>query len=93
MWFLTRARIEAWVAENMGPEARLRETVAEVASTLERLPRLLDEVEKGASMFSGGRLELHPKTIRALRAPDRRLYLRTMWILILLIGIGLLLIK
>jgi ubiquinone biosynthesis protein len=93
MWFLARARVEAWVAENLGPEARVRETVAEVASTLERLPRLLDEVEKGASMFAGGRLELHPKTIRALRAPDRRLYLRTMWILILLIGIGLLLIK
>ena len=93
MWFLARARIEAWVADNLGPDARLRESVAEVAGTLERLPRLLDEVEKGASMFAGGRLELHPKTIRALRAPDRRIYARTLWIVVLLIGIGLLLIK
>ena len=91
MWFLARARIEAWMADNLGADALLRESVAEVANTLERLPRLLDEVEKGASMFAGGRLELHPKTIRALRAPDRRIYVRTLWIVILLVGMAFLL--
>ena len=84
MWFLARPLIEGWMVENLGPEARIRDTVSGLADAVDRLPRMLDGIEESASMLAGGRLRLHPETIAALKrenGPGRGL--RTLWLIVL----------
>ena len=72
MWELARPLIESWMMQNLGPQARVKETVTNAVATLERLPRMLAETEKAyASMMSGG-LRLHPDTVAAMRGEGRR---------------------
>lgn len=71
MWFLARPLIEDWIADTMGPEARLREAADGLAQAVGHLPRLLEGAEKIAVMLAEGGLRLHPETVRALRAPPR----------------------
>ncbi|HZB89863.1 MAG TPA: 2-polyprenylphenol 6-hydroxylase [Stellaceae bacterium] len=64
MWTLARPLIEAWMRENRGPEARLRDVVADTAAVLERLPSLLKDLEKlGGAITEGGGLPLHPDSL------------------------------
>ncbi|MEO5338224.1 MAG: 2-polyprenylphenol 6-hydroxylase [Magnetospirillum sp. WYHS-4] len=66
MWFLARPLIEDWMTQAMGPEARVREAAKGVAQGLDRLPRLLGDVESTLSMLGQGGLRLHPETLQAL---------------------------
>jgi ubiquinone biosynthesis protein len=66
MWMLARPLIEAWMAERLGPEARLKETVDSLAGALERLPKILDRVEESSALIAEGRVKLHPETVSAL---------------------------
>ena len=71
MWSLARPLIEAWMRENRGPEARLRDAAADVAAMLERLPGLVRDVQKlGAAITEGGGLPLHPDTLAELARRD-----------------------
>ena len=64
MWVLARPLIDEWMAEAITPEARVREAVGEIASAVERLPRLVDGFERGVSMLANGELKLHPDALR-----------------------------
>jgi len=68
MWMLARPLIEAWMTEQLGPEARLRETVDTLAGAFERLPAILDRVEQSSALIADGRVKLHPDTVAALKA-------------------------
>ncbi len=46
IWTLARPLVEQWMRENLGPEAQLREAVAEGVSTLRRLPGALGRLER-----------------------------------------------
>ncbi len=86
MWFLARPLIETWIADTLGPEARIRETVGDVAAAFSRLPRVLDGAEQATAMLADGRLKLHPDTIRALRADDNgRSSLVALWIIVVVL--------
>ena len=63
MWFLAQPLIENWMEENMGPEAQIAEVVAEVAEGLRRLPKVVADIEKSASVIAGGGLKIDPKSI------------------------------
>ncbi len=90
MWLLARPLIEAWMAETLAPEAVMRERASEIASTISRLPNLLEGMGAGASAFRDGRLKLHPETVRALRQDhDGRYYLLILWGFVLLFILGL----
>ncbi len=67
MWMLARPLVEAWMAEQLGPEARIRETVDTLAGALDRLPKILDRVEESSGLIADGRVRLHPDTVAALR--------------------------
>ena len=85
MWVLTRPLIEEWI--NEAPEERIREAIDDVAATVRHLPRLMDGVEKSAAMLAGGRLKLHPETVRELKSGgDSRVGLPTLVIVIVLLG-------
>ena len=53
--------------ENLGPEARIRDTVGGIARAVERLPKVVNDMEEGAALLSEGRIRLHPETVEALR--------------------------
>jgi ubiquinone biosynthesis protein len=68
MWVIAKPLIEGWKAESLGPEKILRETTESLTASLRRLPQLIEGVEASASMMAGGRVKLHPDTLRDLRA-------------------------
>jgi len=68
MWVVTQPLIEAWMVENRGPQAQVREAAERMAATLRRLP----ELAEGLSAMTGPEgLRLHPDTVAALRPPAR----------------------
>jgi ubiquinone biosynthesis protein len=66
IWTLTRPLIEDWVADHLGPEARLRESVSDGAALVQRLPRLAANAEAALAMIAEGGVKLHPDTMAAL---------------------------
>lgn len=92
MWLLARPLIQSWMLEHLSPDARMRETMGEMAANVARLPELLALAEKSASVLADGRVRLHPDTVHALRSGnDGRMSLILIWIaLALLTGVVLL---
>ena len=88
MWDLAQPLIEAWMRDNFGPAARVKETVQTVRTTVTRLPHLLDRVEQAADSLSQG-VTLSPQTLALLTGNGRR---RSLWPRLLpwLIVVGLL---
>jgi len=72
MWQLARPLIETWMRRNLGPQARVRDMAVDALSSLERLPRLLSEIEKTAAILAEGGIKLHPDTVRDLTADAPR---------------------
>jgi ubiquinone biosynthesis protein len=52
IWALSQPLVEDWMRENRGPEARIREKLAEIAKALERLPALVVNAEKAAAWLA-----------------------------------------
>ena len=71
MWVMARPMIEGWVIERLGPEARLIEATGDIAGAVRRLPRLMENLDRGAAQLAEGRVRLHPETIRALKGESR----------------------
>jgi len=72
MWFLARPLIDDWMASATAPEARVREVAGEIASAVQRLPRLVDGFERGVSMLASGELKLHPDALRPINGRSGR---------------------
>ncbi len=84
MWFLARPLIESWMMENLGPQARLRDTLSNLSDVAERLPTMIDRIEQGTQLMADGQLKLHPDTIRALQGESaHRPVLPSLWIIVL----------
>jgi ubiquinone biosynthesis protein len=73
MWFLARPLIESWMMDNLSPQARIRDTISNLSDSIERLPHILDGIEKGAQLMSRGYVKLHPDTIRTLNKENQTL--------------------
>jgi len=66
IWTLAQPLIDAWMRENRGPEARLREGVEDVINGLRQLPDLADNLQRATAELAAGRLRLHPESIEQL---------------------------
>jgi len=66
IWTLAQPLIDAWMRENLGPEARLREGIEDVLRGLRQLPALADTLERTTEGLATGQIRLHPETIRQL---------------------------
>jgi ubiquinone biosynthesis protein len=66
MWTLARPLIEDWMRTNRGPEARAVDAIAEAASLLERLPRLVRNLEQASALFTTHGIRLDPDSIKQL---------------------------
>src|SRR5947209_1563635 len=60
MWTLARPLIEEWMRNNRGLEARLLDAAADISNVLERLPRLVSQLEQATSEWAASGLRLHP---------------------------------
>ena len=67
MWMLARPLIEDWARRNLGAEAKIRDAIGDAATVIARLPRVLDQIDRGSRMFKNGEIKLHPDTIKAFR--------------------------
>ena len=59
MWTLARPLVETWLRENRGPEGRLRRMVEDAVVAVERVPRLLDVMERAAARVAEGAVLIH----------------------------------
>lgn len=46
MWEVSRPVVEKWVADNLSPLAIIKETAKTTFKTLERLPKIIEDVEE-----------------------------------------------
>ena len=65
-WFLAHPLIEKWMADNMGTEVLVAETIGEVAEGLRKIPRMLSNMEQNTAAMARDGIKLHPNTIRNL---------------------------
>src|SRR3546814_8110052 len=70
IWTLAQPLIDAWMRENRGPQARLREGVEDALRGLRQLPTLAGNLERAAEKMAGGHLRLHPDTIAQLNRSE-----------------------
>jgi ubiquinone biosynthesis protein len=80
IWTLAEPLIAEWVRETRGPEARLRDAAQDLGQSLERLPRLLSDVEKASGQIAAGGLRLHPETMKTLARGGGRPSRTAFWI-------------
>jgi ubiquinone biosynthesis protein len=69
IWEASRPVIEAWMVENLGPEARLRDAaggLTSLAKLAQNIPQLLRDTELIAAQLADGGLRLHPDSVRAI---------------------------
>jgi len=74
IWALGRPLIEAWMRDNRGPEARLREGLEMLAELVERVPRLVLGLERLVSDWSREGVVHHVESL-AVQAAHRARHL------------------
>ncbi|MEM7021304.1 MAG: 2-polyprenylphenol 6-hydroxylase [Pseudomonadota bacterium] len=67
MWQLAQPLIEAWIAENLGPQAQLKTALEDGIDAARRLPQLVDRVEQTLEAAADGGIKLHPASLAALQ--------------------------
>ena len=89
MWELAWPLIEEWMAEQLGPRARVRENVETLADAIARLPKALGDLERAVDVLAQNRIQLDPETVGALRAglAGRRRG-RGLWIAVLALAVA-----
>jgi ubiquinone biosynthesis protein len=71
IWVLAQPLIVDWVRENRGPEARLKDAAQDLGESLQRLPRLLSEVERASGQIARDGLRLDPDSAKSLGSAGR----------------------
>jgi len=72
IWTLARPLIEAWMRENRGPEARLQQGLETLAEVIDRVPRLIRDLERLVGDWSREGVIMHAETLAAQAAKRAR---------------------
>ena len=72
IWALGRPLIEAWMRENRGPEARLQQGLETLADVIDRVPRLIRDLERLVGDWSREGVIMHAETLAAQAAKRAR---------------------
>jgi len=73
IWGLAQPLVEAWVRENRGPEAQLRQRFETALEALDELPRLLKSLDKLVGDWASEGVVLHAESLAAQAAHRARL--------------------
>ena len=79
IWALARPLIEQWMADNRGPEARLRQHFDNLVETIDRLPRLIEDAGKLVNTWAGEGVVLH---VESLAAHAERRWREVVWLIL-----------
>ncbi len=71
IWVLAQPLIVDWVRKNRGPEARLKDAAQDLGESLQRLPRILSEVERASGQIARDGLRLDPDSAKSLGSAGR----------------------
>lgn len=66
IWTLAQPLIERWMRDNRGPEMRLRQFIDDAWRAAERLPALLNHIERSAARAAGNGVAAGPDALTAL---------------------------
>jgi len=91
IWTLAQPLIVAWMRENRGPEARLRDAVGDLARAVERLPGFLADLEKAAALTARAGLPLSRDRLGPEERPQAGYALWPVWLAIAVLALALLL--
>jgi ubiquinone biosynthesis protein len=72
IWALSRPLIEAWMRDNRGPEAQLRQRLETIADVVDRLPRLIQNLDALIGDMSRDGIVLHAESIAAHAAEQAK---------------------
>jgi ubiquinone biosynthesis protein len=72
IWTLARPLIEAWMRDNRGPEARLRQQLDTLAEVIDGVPRLIRSLEALVGDWSREGIVMHAETLAAQAAKRAR---------------------
>jgi ubiquinone biosynthesis protein len=89
MWQLAQPLIEAWMQENLGPQAQLRTAVEDGLEAARRLAQLLERAERMLEAVADG-FRLHPTALAALSGRRSIRGLVLPWVLCLVLAVILL---
>ncbi|HVC56588.1 MAG TPA: 2-polyprenylphenol 6-hydroxylase [Stellaceae bacterium] len=70
IWTLAQPLVEAWVRENRGPEARLRQRIDAALAAVDEVPRLLQSLDKLVGDWAREGVVLHAESL-AIQAAHR----------------------
>jgi ubiquinone biosynthesis protein len=73
IWTLARPLVEAWMRENRGPEARLRQRIDTFMEAIEEVPRLLRGLDKIVNEWANEGVVLHAESLATQAAHRARL--------------------
>ena len=68
---MSKPLIKDWMIHNLGPEARIIEGTRDIAQSLHRLPKLLENLDKGAQGLAKRYSSLHQDTNRTIKRESR----------------------
>ena len=71
-WVVARPTIEAWIKDNLGPEARLRDAAGGASCLVRRLPGLVAQAESAARAIVEDGVKLNPESTRLLEGERNR---------------------
>jgi len=74
IWSLARPLVEAWMRDNRGPEARLKQQIDTVLETIDEVPRLLRSLDRLVGDWSREGVILHAESLAAQAAHRARLF-------------------
>ncbi|MEN3952133.1 2-polyprenylphenol 6-hydroxylase [Iodidimonas sp. SYSU 1G8] len=66
MWEVSPPVVQAWLADNMGPDAYLRESAEAALSLLRSMPLIAEELERRADALTADGVRLHPESTRQI---------------------------
>ena len=88
MWLTARPLMENWMRSNLGPEAKVRMTVDTLSNIVEKLPRLIDNIEKSTTIMANGLIKVDPEILKLSQNDYKKstFVYRTLILLLLIIG-------
>ena len=66
LWELSKPFVDEWARDNLGAEARVRDTLEEAAAAAREIPGMLEKARTAADVLSPEGIRLHPDSERAI---------------------------
>ncbi len=65
MWQLAQPLMERWVADILSPQTRVRDATHEIVDALQRLPQVVDNLDKAARSLARGNVQINVQNVDA----------------------------